>query len=76
MAAGGVGDHQAAGRPGQGDAPCVVQAVVIGTHQDEIVEFGGAAVFPVDQVVGVQAAGGAATGHHTRAVIAVLEGSA
>ena len=54
----------------------MVQPMVIGTHQDEIVQLGGSAVFPVDQVVGVQAAVGAAAGDHTRPVIAVLEGSA
>ena len=42
--------------------------VVVGAHQREIVQFGGAAVFPVPEVVGVQTAGGPAAGNHAAAV--------
>ena len=52
----------------------MVQAVVIRAHQDEVVQLGGAAVFPMPDVVGVQTTSGAATGHRTRG-ITVLEGT-
>ena len=52
----------------------MVQPVVIRAHQHEVIQFGGAAVFPVSDVVGVQTTGGAATGHRTRGV-AMLEGT-
>ena len=45
------------------------------TESAEVARFGGAAVFPVPQVVGVQAAGRAAAGHRA-AGVAVLEGAA
>ncbi len=41
---------------------------MVGAHQHEIVDFGGAAVFPVPDVVGVQSAGGATAGDHAAAV--------
>ena len=53
----------------------MVQPVVIRAEQDQVVQVGGAAVLPVPQVVGVQAAGGSAAGDHT-AVVAVLQGAA
>ena len=52
----------------------MVQPVVIRADQHEVEQFGGAAVFPVADVVGVQPAGGAAAGDHTAAV-AVFEGA-
>jgi hypothetical protein len=53
-----------------------MHAVVERAHQHQIAEFGGAAVLPVDEVVGMQAVGGAAAWHDTRAVIAMLKGAA
>ena len=50
-----------------------MRPVVVGAHQYEVVEFGGAAVFPVPDVVGVQSAGGATAGNHAAAV-PVLQG--
>ncbi len=47
---------------------------MVGTEQDQVVQVGGSAVFPVLDVVGVQAAGGAAAGDHA-AGVAVLEGA-
>ena len=45
------------GGSGDGDAAAVMQPVVVRTQQNQIVQFGGAAVFPVPEVVSVQAAG-------------------
>jgi hypothetical protein len=45
--AGVVGDGEALGGAGDGDLAAVVHAVVIRAHQDEVVHFGEAAVFPV-----------------------------
>jgi len=64
----GVGDDEAVGWSGDGDAAVVVLAVVVGAQQNQIAQFGGAAVFPVLDVVGVQAAGGAAAGDRAAAV--------
>jgi hypothetical protein len=50
----------------------VVESVVVGADQCEVVEFGLAAVFPVPDVVGVQTAGGSAAGDDAAAV-AVFE---
>ena len=50
----------------------MVQPVVVGAHQHEVVQLGASAVFPVPDVVGVQTAGGTAAGNHAGAV-AVLE---
>ena len=52
----------------------MMRPVVVGAHQYEVVEFGGAAVFPVPDVVGVQSAGGATAGNHAAAV-PVLQGT-
>jgi hypothetical protein len=51
------------------------QAVVVGAEQDQVVQFGVPAVFPVPDVVGVQAAGGCAAGYHAGGV-AVFQGAA
>ncbi len=53
----------------------MVQPVVIGAQQDQVGQLGGAAVFPVPDVVGVQTAGGPAAGNHAAAV-AVLQRAA
>ena len=53
----------------------MMQPVMIGADQHQVVQLGGAAVFPVPDVVGVQTAGGATTGHRA-AGVAVLEGTA
>ena len=63
------------GGPGEADATAVVQPVMVWTHQNQIVEFSRAAVFPVLQVMGVQTAGGATPRHHA-APVAMLEGAA
>ncbi len=55
--------------------PLMVQPVVVRADQHQVVEFGGAAVFPVPDVVGVQAAGGPAAGHRAGGV-AVFERAA
>ena len=52
----------------------MMQPMVIRADQDEVVQFGVAAVFPVPDVVGVQTAGGAAAGHRTGGV-AMFEGA-
>ncbi len=49
--------------------------MVVGADQDQVGQLGGAAVFPVPDVVGVQAAGGAAPWDRAR-IVAVLEGAA
>jgi hypothetical protein len=49
----GVGDGQVVGGSGDGEDPAVVQPVVIGAQQHEIVEVGGAAVFPMGEVMGM-----------------------
>ena len=70
-----VGDDEVLGGSGDGDDAAMVGPVVMGADQDEVVEIGGAAVFPVPDVVGVQTAGGPAAGYHA-AVVAVLESAA
>ena len=50
----------------------MVQPVVIRAHQHQVGQFGGAAVFPVPDVVGVQTAGGAAA-RNGAAAVAVLQ---
>jgi hypothetical protein len=70
-----VGDHEVLGGSGDGDDAPMVGPVVMGADQHEVVQFGGAAVFPVLDVVGVQTAGGPASGHPAAAV-AVLESTA
>ena len=64
----GVGDDELVGGPNEGDPAGVVQAVVVRTDEDEVVQLGQAAVLPMNQVMGVQAAGRAAAGHHTTAI--------
>jgi hypothetical protein len=70
--AAGVGHDEVAGRSGDVDDASMMQTVVIGTHQHQVAQLGGAAVFPVPDVMGVQTAGGSATGNRARGV-AVLE---
>ena len=53
----------------------MVQPVVIRAYQHQVDQLGGAAVFPVPDVVGVQTAGGATAGNRARGV-AVLERAA
>ena len=60
---------------GDGDDAAMVQPVVIGADQHQVGQLGGAAVFPVPDVVGVQTAGGATTGNRAGAV-AVLQRAA
>ncbi len=52
----------------------MVQPVMIRTHQDKVVQLGWAAVFPMPDVMGMQTASGATTGHRTRGM-AMLEGT-
>ncbi len=63
------------GGSGDGDDAAVVQPVVKRADQDQVGQLGGAAVFPVPDVVGVQTAGGPAAGDRAAAV-AVLQGAA
>ena len=70
-----VGDDEVVGGSGDGDDAAVMQPVVVRADQHQVVQFGGAAVLPVQEVMGVQAAGGAAAGDHAGAV-AVLQGAA
>ena len=70
-----VGDDELVGGSGDGDDALMMQPMVIRTDQHEVVQFGGAAVFPVPDVMGVQTAGGAAAGDRAGGV-AVLEGAA
>ena len=49
--------------------------MVIRAHQNQVVQFGFPAVFPVPNVMGVQAAGGPAAGHRAGGV-AVLQRAA
>ena len=53
----------------------MVQPVMIGAYQHQVGQLGGAAVFPVPDVVCVQTAGGTAAGNRAGGV-AVLEGTA
>ena len=70
-----VGDGQVGGGAGDGDTAAMVKPVVIGTQQHKVGQVGGAAVFPVPDVVGVETAGGPATRNDAGAV-AVLQGAA
>jgi hypothetical protein len=63
-----VGDRQVLGGSGDGDDPAMMSPVMVRTDQDEIVEFGGSAVLPMHDVVGVQTTGGSATGDHAAAI--------
>ncbi len=67
-----VGDGEVLGGAGDGDQAAVVCPVVIGAEQDQVGQFGGSAVVPVPDVVGVQSAGGPTAGHRAAAV-AVLQ---
>jgi hypothetical protein len=51
--AGAVGDGEVGGGAGDGDHPAVVLAMVKRAQQQEVGQFGEAAVFPMDYVVGV-----------------------
>ena len=73
--AGAVGDGELVCGSGDGDDAPMVQPMMIGAEQHEVVQLGRPAVFPVPDVVGVQTAGGPAAGHRAGAV-AVLEGTA
>ena len=66
---------RALGGSGDGDDAAVVQPVVIGAEQHQVVQLGGAAVFPVPEVVGVQTAGGPTAGNRAHGV-AVFERAA
>ena len=50
----------------------MVCPVMVGADEDQILQFGKAAVFPMNDVMRVQTAGGAAAGDHA-AVVAVLQ---
>ena len=50
----------------------MMQPVVIRAHQHQIAQFGGPAVLPMPNVMGMQTPGGPAPGHHT-APVAVLQ---
>ena len=45
-----------------------MRPVMVGADQCQVPQFGGAAAFPVHQVVRVQGSGGPAAGHHAGAV--------
>ncbi len=53
----------------------MMQPVMIGADQHQVVQLGKAAVFPMPDVVGMQTTSGATTGNRARAV-AVLQGTA
>ena len=69
-----VGDGEGVGGAGEGDLAAVMGPVVVRADEHEVVEVGGAAVFPVLEVVGVQGAGVLAAGDHAGAV-AVFQGA-
>ena len=48
-----VGDGQLVGGTGDGDVAAVVQPMVVGAHQHEVGQLGGAAVLPMSNVVSV-----------------------
>ena len=58
----GVGDDELVGGPDEGDPAGVVQPMVVRADEDEIVQLGQAAVFPMSEVVGVQAGWGVSDG--------------
>src|SRR6185312_12819114 len=70
-----VGDVQSACGSGDGDDAPVVQPMVIRAEQYQVGQLGGAAVFPVSDVVGVQTTGGTTARNRAHAV-AILEGAA
>ena len=73
--AGAVGDDEIVCGSGDGDDASMVQPVMIRAYQHQVGQLGGAAVFPVPDVVCVQTAGGTTAGNRARAV-AVLERAA
>ena len=48
-----VGDGEPVSRPGDGDDTPMMQPVMMRTQQDEVVQLGRAAVFPMPDVMGV-----------------------
>jgi len=52
------------GGSGDGDDPAVTAPVMVSADQRQILEFGGAAVFPVPQVLGMQTPGGPTPRNH------------
>ena len=67
-----IGDGQLIGGPGDGDDATMVQPMVIRAQQHQVGKVGGAAVFPVPNVMSMQTTGGA-TARNRTAGIAVLE---
>ena len=59
---GAVGDGEGVGGAGDGEEAAVVHPVVVGADEHQVEQLGGAAVFPVPEVVCVQSAGGVAAG--------------
>ena len=70
-----VGDDEPVGGAGDGDPASVVQPMMVGAEQDQVVQFGGPAIFPVPNMVRMQAPGRSATGNHAAAV-AVFQSAA
>src|SRR4030081_928338 len=64
--AGPLSDDEMVCGSGDGDAASMVQPVVIRAYQHQIEQLGGAAVFPVPNMVCVQTAGGTTTRNRTR----------
>ncbi len=73
--AGAVADRQRVSGSGDGDDAPMVQPMMIGAQQHQVVQLGGAAVLPVPDVVGVQTPGGATPGHRAGRM-AILQGTA
>ena len=69
-----VGDGEPVSRPCDGDDTPMMQPVMIRTQQDEVVQLGRAAVFPMPDVMGVQTTSSATTRHRTRGMT-MLEGT-
>jgi hypothetical protein len=63
-----VGDDETVRGSGDGDDPAMMSPVMVRTDQDEILEFGGPAVLPMPDVMGVQTTGGPTTRYHTAAI--------
>src|ERR1700758_2680548 len=51
--AGFVGDGESVCGSGDGDGPTMMQPVMVRAEQHQVGQFGGAAVFPVPEVMGV-----------------------
>ena len=78
-----VGEHDAGGGvagvvgvAGDVEGAVVVAVVVVGAEGDEVGGFGGAAVFPVADVVDFESGGAAAARDGAAAVVAVFDGAA